>query len=73
MEHVTKNIPEPIAIVGTSCRFAGGSDSPSKLWELLKNPVDLSKEIPSSRFNTTGFYHKNAELSGVSGTAQLVA
>ncbi|PVH91989.1 ketoacyl-synt-domain-containing protein [Periconia macrospinosa] len=64
MECVTKSIPEPIAIIGTSCKFPGGSDSPSKLWELLKKPVDLSKEIPSTRFDATGFYHENAEHAG---------
>ncbi|KAK0103429.1 hypothetical protein ONS95_005453 [Cadophora gregata] len=49
---------EPIAIVGIGCRFPGGCDTPSKLWELLVNPEDLSQEIPSDRFNVDRFYHK---------------
>lgn len=57
---------EPIAIISSGCRFPGGSNSPSKLWELLKNPVDLRAEIPQRRFNTAGFYHENAEHPGVS-------
>jgi acyl transferase domain-containing protein len=47
---------EPIAVIGTSCRFAGDVTSPSKLWDVLENPVDLRQEIPPSRFNVDGFY-----------------
>ncbi|SPO05365.1 related to polyketide synthase [Cephalotrichum gorgonifer] len=50
-------IPEPIAIVGSGCRFPGGASSPSKLWELIREPHDVLCEIPSDRFNTTGFFH----------------
>ncbi|RYP36755.1 hypothetical protein DL767_003254 [Monosporascus sp. MG133] len=50
-------LPEPIAIIGTGCRFPGKCDNPSKLWDLLRNPQDLLKEIPESRFNTGAFYH----------------
>ncbi|GAB1212633.1 hypothetical protein ATERTT37_001777 [Aspergillus terreus] len=55
---------EPIAIIGSSCRFAGGASSPSKLWDLLLKPKDLSKPPPESRFNLEGFYHPNAEQHG---------
>ena len=55
---------EPIAIVGSGCRLPGGASSPSKLWELLKNPRDVLREIPTSRFNPSGFYHKNPEFPG---------
>jgi len=55
---------EPIAIVGSACRFPGGSSSPSALWSLLEEPRDLLKEIPASRFNPGGFYHPNEEHHG---------
>ncbi|KAJ5149740.1 hypothetical protein N7448_001318 [Penicillium atrosanguineum] len=48
---------EPIAVIGSSCRFPGGSDTPSKLWELLKTPTDLLRKVPESRFNINAFYH----------------
>jgi len=57
-------LAEPIAIVGTGCRFASGADSPSKLWQLLENPTDLSREIPASRFNIKSFYHPDGEHHG---------
>lgn len=50
---------EPIAIVGSACRFAGDANSPSKLWELLREPRDVRREIPESRFNAKNFYHPN--------------
>ncbi|KAF2794869.1 ketoacyl-synt-domain-containing protein [Melanomma pulvis-pyrius CBS 109.77] len=57
---------EPIAIVGSSCRFPGGASSPSKLWDLLKNPQDVVQEIPPSRFSTEGFYHPDGQHHGSS-------
>lgn len=48
---------EPIAIVGSGCRFPGGASSPSTLWELLKQPRDVLSEIPPERFDTTGYFH----------------
>lgn len=57
---------EPIAIIGMACRFPGGSDSPSKLWDLIKSPRDLSRRVPVERFDTTGFYHKNGSHHGAS-------
>lgn len=55
---------EPIAIVGTACRFAGDTDSPSKLWELLREPYDVRKEIPADRFNVDGWYHVDGAYHG---------
>ncbi|RHZ63238.1 uncharacterized protein CDV56_108187 [Aspergillus thermomutatus] len=55
---------EPIAIIGSACRFPGNSTSPAKLWELLSNPRDLSREIPQDRFNVQGFYHPDGEHNG---------
>ncbi|CVL03383.1 probable polyketide synthase [Fusarium mangiferae] len=62
--HEPKYTNEPIAIVGSSCRFPGDATSPSKLWDLLKNPRDVVSEIPSTRFNTTGFYHPDSQNHG---------
>ncbi|KAL4790506.1 hypothetical protein BDV19DRAFT_393987 [Aspergillus venezuelensis] len=47
---------EPIAIIGTACRFPGDSNTPSSLWSLLKHPRDVSSEIPKDRFNINGYY-----------------
>lgn len=51
--------PEPIAIIGTGCRFPGSSTSPSRLWELISKPRDVASKPPPDRFNIDGFYHPN--------------
>jgi acyl transferase domain-containing protein len=53
----------PIAIIGMSCRFAGGVDNPEKLWELCAEGRSAWTEIPSSRFNLEGVYHPNNDKS----------
>ncbi|KAH7324402.1 polyketide synthase PksF [Stachybotrys elegans] len=50
---------EPIAVVGSGCRFAGDVSTPSALWDLLRNPKDVQSEIPRERFNARSFYHEN--------------
>ena len=58
---------EPIAIIGTGCRFPGGSDSPYKLWELLKKPRDVLQKVPSKRrWNPEAFFHEDSEHHGTS-------
>lgn len=42
--------PEDIAVVGMSCRVAGSSDSPEKLWEALMRKEVASGEIPPMRW-----------------------
>ena len=59
---------EPIAIVGSACRFAGSASTPSKLWELLSQPKDLRQEIPENRFSHQAFYHKDGSYHGHSNT-----
>ncbi|KAJ2990320.1 hypothetical protein NUW58_g3008 [Xylaria curta] len=55
---------EPIAIIGTACRFPGGVNSPSSLWNLLRHPRHLAERIPLDRFNVDGFYHKSGQYHG---------
>jgi acyl transferase domain-containing protein len=55
---------EPIAVIGSGCRFPGGADSPSKLWELLKQPRDLLSKVPKDRFNADAFYHPDGSFHG---------
>ena len=54
---------EPIAIIGTGCRFPGDTSSPAKLWKLLEG--DLC-DIRPNRFNAEGFHHSDALHHGSS-------
>ncbi len=40
---------EPLAIVGLSCRYPGGADSPERLWELLRDGRSAISEPPTDR------------------------
>ena len=41
---------EPIAIVGLSCRFPGGANSPELYWKLLRDGADLVGPVPKDRW-----------------------
>ncbi|KAK7952854.1 Male sterility- NAD-binding [Apiospora saccharicola] len=55
---------EPIAVVGSGCRFPGGASTPSKLWDLLKAPRDVGSKI--TQFAAESFYHKKGDHHGTS-------
>src|SRR6201991_4521770 len=40
---------EPIAIVGMSCRFPGGVDTPESLWQMVADGRDVISEVPTDR------------------------
>ena len=55
---------EPIAVIGTGCRFPGGANDPSKLWSVLRHPQDLLRKIPNDRFSIDAFYHPDGTYHG---------
>ncbi|KAK8023336.1 hypothetical protein PG991_006575 [Apiospora marii] len=52
---------EPIAVIGMSCKFSGGANSPEKLWDLMASEKTGWSEIPEDRYNLKGVYHPNHE------------
>ena len=55
---------EPIAIVGMSCRFPGGANTPEAYWELLRDGIDAVEEIPGQRWNTDQYYDADIDAPG---------
>ena len=69
-------MPESIAVVGSACRFPGASSSPSKLWELLRDPKDVLSDFSSDRLSLSRFYHRDGEHHGstdVNGKSYLLS
>ncbi|TIC90982.1 Lovastatin nonaketide synthase mokA [Colletotrichum higginsianum] len=56
--------PEPIAVIGSACRFPGDLTTPSKLWDFLAKPHDLQSEVPKDRFNIDAFHHPDGSHHG---------
>ncbi|KAM7193012.1 hypothetical protein V8F33_008060 [Rhypophila sp. PSN 637] len=56
--------PEPIAVIGTACRFPGEANTPSKLWSLLRSPTELLTPIPADQFSSPGYYHPDGTYHG---------
>ncbi|MFJ9785949.1 type I polyketide synthase [Amycolatopsis sp. NPDC101161] len=60
---------EPLAIVGMSCRFAGGVGSPRQLWELMLAEADAISEFPGDRgWHPGSLYDPDPDRAGHSYT-----
>lgn len=56
---------EPIAVVGMSCRFPGGVDSPESLWEMVAEQRDVVSEIPADRgWDTNTLFDPDPDAHG---------
>ena len=55
---------EPVAIIGTGCRFAGGVSSPAELWAVLRDGRDLITEVPPDRFDAAAVYDPEPGVPG---------
>jgi acyl transferase domain-containing protein/surfactin synthase thioesterase subunit/acyl carrier protein len=64
---MSKNIrieSDPVAIVGMSCRFPGGVDSPDHFWKVLENGVDTITDIPHDRWDVDAVYDSDRAANG---------
>jgi pimaricinolide synthase PimS1 len=60
---------EPIAIIGMSCRYPGGVNSPQDMWELLREGKDAISEFPTDRgWDVERLFDVNPDVPGKSYT-----
>ena len=47
---------DAVCVVGLSCRFPGGADTPDRFWRNLLDGVDAATDVPTDRWDA-GAYH----------------
>jgi amino acid adenylation domain-containing protein len=61
LEAAERRRREPIAVIGMSCRFPGGADSPLNFWKLLDAGRDAIREVPTDRWDIEAVYDPNPD------------
>ncbi|MTD58857.1 type I polyketide synthase, partial [Amycolatopsis pithecellobii] len=65
------SVDEPIAIIGMSCRYPGGIQSPGDLWRVVADGADVIGDFPADRgWRVEELYDPDPDAAGRSTTRQ---
>jgi myxalamid-type polyketide synthase MxaE and MxaD len=62
-----KRATEPVAIIGSGCRFPGAKN-PEEFWQLLRDGRDAISEVPADRWDVDTFYDPDPATPGKMNT-----
>ncbi|OJJ67662.1 hypothetical protein ASPBRDRAFT_68861 [Aspergillus brasiliensis CBS 101740] len=60
----TPSCPEPIAVIGLGCRFAGQAASLEGFWDMLREGRKEHGRVPANRYQAAAWKHPNHERKG---------
>ncbi|WP_343123335.1 sulfolipid-1 biosynthesis phthioceranic/hydroxyphthioceranic acid synthase [Actinopolyspora erythraea] len=60
----TSSEGDPIAVIGVGCRYPGGVDSPTALWEFVARGGDAVSEVPADRWDMARIYDPEPGVPG---------
>ncbi|WP_454783207.1 SDR family NAD(P)-dependent oxidoreductase [Legionella sp. WA2022007384] len=63
-EPLQSESPDPIAIIGMSCRFPGGANTPEQFWKILSSGKDGLQPIPKHRWDNQLYYDPQPFTAG---------
>jgi len=64
LDRLREKLEAPIAIIGMSCRFPGGANSPEEFWQVLHLGVDGIQEVPADRWDIEAYYDPDPDEPG---------
>jgi acyl transferase domain-containing protein/acyl carrier protein len=63
LAHTRSAATEPLAVIGIGCRFPG-AENPAAFWQLLRNGVDMVREVPAERWDIDAYYDPDPDAPG---------
>jgi acyl carrier protein len=71
LEHSLRDENSDVAIIGMSCRFPGGVESPAMFWDLLQRGACTSEKIPFERWDAEAQRARLTHMSEAAAAATM--
>ena len=64
LDAVEREKTEPIAVIGMGMRFPGSANDAQSFWQMLRDGVDATRDIPADRWDMDAFYDPDPDVPG---------